>query len=83
LVATREAVAVSKPVEHEVKVFTSRDRPVIPVVFTESVADGTRSTLGGLDRAEHTVLGLMPASKLYIQDDSVNLTKGPTRFCSG
>lgn len=79
LVATREAVTLSQPVEHEVRVFTARGRQVIPIVFSEGSVEEKRRTIDGLNPAEYVVLALMPDSKLYIEDDLANLPQGPKK----
>lgn len=78
LVATREALTVSKPVEHEVMVFTARGQQVIPIIFYERSSDGRQSTLAGLDPTTHPVLGLLPDSKLHIDDDLGALSSAPS-----
>jgi WD40 repeat protein len=83
LVATREAVTASKPVEHEVELFTARGRQVIPVVFFEMTDDGKRNTLADLSRSEHLVLRLLPESHLYIEEDLANLPRGPSDGAGG
>ena len=70
LIATREAVTISKPVEHEVSLFTTRNRQVISIVFGDKFED--------LDRAQYLTLHRMPDSKLYIEDGKETLASGPS-----
>ncbi len=70
LIATREAVTISQPVEREVTRFTKRDRHVIPIVFEDRFSD--------LIREEFAVLRQIRDSQLFIEDNLPNLNKGPS-----
>ena len=70
LIATREAVTISKPVEHEITIFTARNRQVIPIVFGDKFED--------LDRSQYLTLNRMPDSKLYIEEGKETLVSGPS-----
>ncbi len=71
LVATREAVTQSAPVEREVEIFTSRDRHIIPIVFGDTFTD--------LDRDQYRVLSRLKESQLYIDEDPSNLLRHPSQ----
>lgn len=70
LIATREAVTISKPVQREIELFAGRNRQVISIVFGDRFED--------LDHAAHPTLSRMPDSKLYIEEDRTTLTTGPS-----
>lgn len=70
LIATREAVLTSKPVEHEVRVFTSRNRQIVPLQFGD--------TYSADERANSYVLGKFPDTKLFIEDAKDSLDIGPS-----
>src|SRR3954453_21079773 len=73
LIATREAVTVSLPVEHEIKLFTSRGKQVVPIVFSGDPTWGGRHSIDGLERSRHRTLACISDSQLFIQDDHANL----------
>jgi WD40 repeat protein len=79
LVATREAVSESAAVEHELCVFTSRGRHVVPIVFTGDPAWGGHHSLDALDRSQRRALAYLASSKLHIPDDHSNLKVGPSK----
>lgn len=70
LVATREAVLLSKPVEHEVRIFTSRGRQIIPLQFGDSFTEE--------ERYHSFVLSKFPSTKLFIEDSRQSLSEGPS-----
>ena len=70
LIATREAVTISKPVEREVRLFTDRNRQVISIVFGDRFEE--------LDRSLHLTLNRMSDSQLYIEDGKETLASGPS-----
>ncbi len=70
LIATKGAVCDSKPVEHEVEIFTRRGRRVIPIIFGNE--------LTGLDRSQFATLRHLPDSQLYITEDVRNLNSSPS-----
>ena len=70
LIATREAVTISKPVEHEIAIFTARHRQVISIVFGDKFED--------LDRSHYLTLNRMSDSQLYIEDGKETLDSGPS-----
>ncbi len=70
LIATREAVTISKPVEREVMLFTDRNRQVISIVFGDKFEE--------LDRSLHLTLNRMSDSQLYIEDGKETLAFGPS-----
>ena len=70
LVATREAVTDSKPVEREVQLFTDKNRQVIPIVFGDDLQE--------LDWNKSEVLSRMEDSMLRISEDVHNLASGPS-----
>lgn len=67
VIATRQAVTISRPVEREVDRFRNRSRQVIPIVFGDRFAD--------LVREDYPVLRQINDSQLYIEDD---LVEGPS-----
>jgi tetratricopeptide (TPR) repeat protein len=69
VIATREAVTRSKPVEREVEIFTARSNHVILIVFGDELAE--------LIRDEWPVLQRIPESCLRIADSTVRLSKSP------
>ena len=70
LVATKEAVTESKPVEREVNLFTGKNRQVIPIVFGEELED--------MDWNKSDVLSRMEDSKLRIIETPENREAGPS-----
>ncbi len=70
LIATREAVLNSQPVRHEVEIFTSRGRQVIPIVFGDRFE--------GVDRSLYPTLLRMPEAQLFIDSGADSLKVGPT-----
>ena len=70
LIATKGAVCDSKPVEHEVEIFTRRGRRVIPIVFGDELI--------GLDRSQFATLSRMTDSQLYITGDVRHLNLSPS-----
>jgi hypothetical protein len=70
LIATREAVTESLPVQHEVEIFTARGRQVIPIVFGDRFVD--------LDRAKFPVFSLLPESHLFIDSGADARLHGPS-----
>ncbi|HQX51257.1 MAG TPA: TIR domain-containing protein [Planctomycetaceae bacterium] len=72
LIATREAVFESKPVEHEIVMFTNRSRHCIPIVFGDTFAKDERESHG-----DSIVLDRLTADTLYIEDSLENLPIGP------
>jgi WD40 repeat protein len=72
LIATREALFESKPVEHEVIIFTDRGRHCIPIFF-ETTFLAEREDPSG----KCLVLNRLPSDTLYILDSIVNLALGP------
>ncbi len=70
LIATREALLESKPVEREVQIFTDCGRQVIPILFGD--------TFEAADKENSRVLGRMPESKLYIEEVRQALVDGPS-----
>ena len=70
LIATREAVLISKPVEREVQIFTDRGRHVIPIVFGDKFESD--------ERAKSLVLSRMSDSQLFIEDARQSLVDGPS-----
>ena len=74
LVATREAIFESKPVEREVELFTNRHRQIIPIFFGDTFAREEREHPG-----EFLVLDRLPDATLYIEDAPANLREaGPS-----
>lgn len=71
VIATREAVTNSKPVQIEVTQFTRRDGHIIAVVFGDGLED--------LDRAQYPTLACISKSKLHIEDSKESLSTGPSR----
>ncbi len=72
LIATREAVFESKPVEHEVVKFTDRSRHCIPIFFGDTFAAEEQANPG-----KFVVLDRLANDALYIEDTIENLCKGP------
>lgn len=72
LIATREAVFKSKPVEREVVLFTDRGKHCIPVFFGDTFVDYENE-----DKA--VVLEHLPDSTLYISDVPESLEVGPAK----
>lgn len=70
LIATREAVFESKPVQREVEIFTGRSEHVIPIVF------GARFTEA--DRDQSPTLSQIPDSQLFIDEAPESLRMGPS-----
>ncbi len=70
LIATREAVTESKPVEREITLFTHRKRQIIPIVFDDSFDD--------LDWKKNKVLSRIGKSKIRISEKRDNLEHGPS-----
>jgi WD40 repeat protein len=77
LVATREALTESKPVAHEVEVFSSRGRLVIPIFFVR-IEETVPESIAGLDRLANPVLVHIPEALLYIRESPDRLARGPT-----
>lgn len=71
LVATREAVTISKPVQHEVEIFTARGRQVVPIIFGDRFTD--------IDRSDYPTLTRLPDSHLFVDSGADSLATGPTR----
>ena len=71
LVATREAVTISKPVQHEVEIFTARGRQVVPIIFEDRFTD--------IDRSDYPTLKRLPDSQLFVDSGADSLATGPTR----
>lgn len=71
LVATREAVTISKPVQHEVEIFTARGRQVIPIIFGDRFND--------IDRSDYPTLACLPDSQLFVDSGADSLATGPNR----
>ena len=69
LVATREALTISKPVQHEVEIFTSRGRQVIPIIFGDRFVD--------LERTSNSTLQRLPESQLFVDSGADSLAVGP------
>ena len=72
LIATREAVFESKPVEHEIVKFTDRGRNCIPIFFGDSFAAARLVT-----QRKCIVLDRLPEDTLHIEDTIENLPIGP------
>ena len=70
IIATREAVTLSKPVEREVDLFTARSRQVISIIFGDKFED--------LERSKYPTLERMSDSHLYIDEDKETLSVGPS-----
>ncbi len=70
LIATREAVTQSPPVQREVEIFTARSNRIIPIQFGDTIAD--------LDRQQSAVLKHIAESLLYIPEQQANLSRGPS-----
>lgn len=70
LIATREAVLSSKPVEHEIRVFTSRQRQIVPLQFGDHYSEQ--------EKAGSYVLSKFPDTKLFIEDTRDSLAVGPS-----
>lgn len=70
LVATPEALAISRPVEREVTIFTERGRHVIPIVF---------GSIRQLTVEPQTLtLTLLPDSTLHVEDTEESHHSGPS-----
>lgn len=72
LIATSEAVFESKPVEHEIVLFTNRGRHCIPIFFGDTFAAEEQANPG-----KFIVLDRLPDDALYIEDTIENLLVGP------
>lgn len=72
LIATREAVFESKPVEREVVLFTNRSCHCIPVFFGDTFAAEEQANPG-----KYIVLDRLPDDTLYIEDTIENLDSAP------
>lgn len=72
LIATREAVFESEPVEREVILFSERGRRCIPIFFGDTFAADEEAYPG-----KFQVLARLPDSALYLQDTIENLPIGP------
>jgi WD40 repeat protein len=72
LIATREAVFESEPVQHEVVKFTNRSRHCIPIFFGDTFVNDEKENPG-----KHIVLDRLPDDTLYIEDTAENLTASP------
>lgn len=70
LIATREAVTQSRSVEHEVRLFTGRNRQIISIVFGDRFEE--------LDRSQNLTLNHFSEAQLYIDDDLNSLASGPS-----
>ncbi|MFT5465961.1 MAG: hypothetical protein ACI8UO_001058 [Verrucomicrobiales bacterium] len=68
LVATREAVFESEPVEREVQLFTDRKRHCIPIFFGETFEK---------EKEKNAVLKRLSDATLYQMDEARNLPNGP------
>jgi len=77
LIATREAVFASKPVEREVILFTDRGRHCIPIFFGCRFTPEEQETFGQ-HSGQNIVLDRLPDATLHIQDDIENLATGPS-----
>ena len=70
VIATREALTISKAVELEVENFSKPGRHIIEIVFGDDVID--------IDRSENRVLRHIPEpTRLYIKENPANRTRGP------
>lgn len=69
LIATRQAVTISQPVEREITRFTSRSSQVIPIVFGDRFVD--------LIRDDYPVLRQIKDTQLFIEECAANLARGP------
>ncbi len=72
LVATREAVMESEPVEHEIIKYTDRGRIIIPIFFGDTFSKERENNL-----VKFVVLERLPNDTLYIEEASDNLSVGP------
>jgi len=74
LVATREAVFDSFPVEREILLFTDRNSHIVPIFFEDTFAAEEKANPG-----KHLVLERLPDATLYIEDSLHNLVEhGPS-----
>jgi len=72
LIATREAVFESKPVEHEIVRFTDRSRHCIPIFFGDTFFADEEA-----NRGKYIVLDRLADDLLYIVDSRESLAIGP------
>jgi hypothetical protein len=70
LIATREAVTESKPVQREIELFTARNRQVILIIFGDKFED--------LDPVKYPTLDRIKESRLHIPDERGTLASGPS-----
>jgi hypothetical protein len=70
VIATREAIAHSRAVQHEVEIFISRSHRVIPIVFDKRFSDD--------ERGQFPILQLIPDVTVDIVEESSRLDKGPS-----
>lgn len=70
LIGTRQALEDSVPVAAEVAAFTRRSRLVIPVVFDEEIVRRPRTG--------HRVLGVIPEDAIFVVEDPICLSRGPS-----
>ena len=73
MIATREAVFESKPVEREVFIFTNRGRHCIPIFFGDTFTAEEKANPG-----KYIVLDRLPDDTLYIEDKIENLPISPS-----
>ena len=70
VIATRDAIANSDPVRHELEVFTGRNDRVIPIVFDQRFSDEERET--------YPTLAYLPKDCLEINESRDRLEQGPS-----
>jgi len=70
IIATRDAIAHSQPVRHELEVFTNRSNRVIPIVFGKRFSDE--------ERRAFPTLALVPPVTVDVIEDHSRLEVGPS-----